>query len=300
VDEPKFFAALNLAAHKENLLPERRAAKKNARLLARLDQERERLTAMAALREDAERIRGILWRYPPDAKFAELRIEEEPGIGPARVVPLDPLLTVRENMIRMFRQSARGIRGLAVLRERRIGILAAGSEEKASPSGMGAAGFVPVRGGREGSVQERKNGGDAARFVSSDGFVLLRGKNARGNQALLKTGGPHDLWLHVEDGPGAHVIIRLSHAAEEPPERTLREAAVLAGEKSWQRQGRKVNVMMARLRHVHAVKGAAPGTVRVDHVLRSLCVSLDSSGRKEPEKEDARRGERAFSPQSAE
>jgi hypothetical protein len=281
VDRPKFFAALDLAAHREELLPERRSAKKKARLLVRLDQERERLTAMRDLREDAERIRGVLWRYPPDAKFAELRIAEEAGTGPTKVVSLNPLLTVRENMIRMFRQSARGARGLAVLRERRIGILASEPEEEAAFSVKSASGSGPMRmgrgEGREGPAPERKNGGNVARFVSSDGFVLLRGKNAQGNHALLKTGGPHDLWFHVEDGPGAHVIIRLSHAAEEPPERTLREAAVLAGEKSWQRQGGKANVMVARLRHVHAVKGAAPGTVRVDHVLQSLCVFLDLS-----------------------
>jgi predicted ribosome quality control (RQC) complex YloA/Tae2 family protein len=122
-----------------------------------------------------------------------------------------------------------------------------------------------------------------ARLVSSDGFLLLRGKNARGNRRLLKMGRPFDLWLHAEDGPGAHLIIRLSHAAEEPPASTLREAAILVGEKSWQRDAARARVMVARLRHVHAVRGAEPGTVRVDRIEQRLCVSLDRSGQEDGE-----------------
>jgi hypothetical protein len=41
--------------------------------------------------------------------------------------------------------------------------------------------------------------------------------------------------------------------------------------------------MVARLRHVHSVKGAEPGTVRVDRIEQRLCVSLDRSGREEGE-----------------
>ena len=103
---------------------------------------------------------------------------------------------------------------------------------------------------------------------------MLRGKNARGNQSLLKIGAPHDLWLHAEDGPSAHLIIRRSHAAEEIPESTLREAALLVAEKSWQRHNARARIMVALLRHVHAVKGAAPGTVKVDTVQRGIVVPL--------------------------
>ena len=119
---------------------------------------------------------------------------------------------------------------------------------------------------------------NVARFLSSDGFTLLRGKNAQGNQALLKLGQPHDLWLHALDGPSAHLIIRLSHAGQEVPESTLLEAAALVGEKSWQRHDAKARIMVAFLRHVRGIKGAAPGTVRVDSVYRTVTVSLDGGG----------------------
>lgn len=282
VDEPRFFAALGAAARKEEAAPERRASKKLARLLSKLDQEEQRLTTLLALRDDAKSLQEVLWRYPADAREAQVEVPD--GQGGSRLVGLDPLLTVRENMIRMFRQSARGARGLTMLAQRR--------RDMQSEYGLeGENGGRPDTPGQRQPVEDeapfaspggarpmpplsgRKEYKDVARFLSSDGFVLLRGKNAKGNHALLKIGSAHDLWLHAEDGPSAHLLIRRSHPAEEVPERTLAEAAILVGEKSWQRADARFRVMAALLRHVHAVKGAAPGTVRVDTVLQSLTVS---------------------------
>lgn len=280
IDEPRLFAALGQAVQKEEKQPLARALKKQDRLLAKLDQEQERLTAMLALREDAKRIQAELWRFPADSRLPEVRIAHGEVGEPERVIPLDPLLTVRENMARLFHQSARGARGLALLRERRADLLSAASANAVAPEAEKAAGAAaerrPGRGEADPAGATRKSINDVARFVSSDGFVMLRGKNARGNHSLLKIGGAHDLWLHAEGGPSAHLIIRRTHAAEEVPERTLQEAAVLVGEKSWQRHDARARVMVAVLRHIHAVKGASPGTVRVDSVLRSLYVSLEA------------------------
>ena len=74
VDGSKFFADPGLSGRKKEELPERRAAKKRNRLLAAWDRERERLSAMLALREDALRIQRELWLYPPEAKLDELRM----------------------------------------------------------------------------------------------------------------------------------------------------------------------------------------------------------------------------------
>jgi len=268
-DEPKFFADLGNAVQKEASAPLRRSTKKQSRLLAKLDQEKKRLTAMMAQREDAVALQEVLWRYPAEARLDSVPVGGENN-GPSRCVPLNPLLTVRENMVRMFKESARGARGLAMLEVRRAQVLASEAglpaPERASED-TAAARALP----ESNESSEIKN---VARFRSSDGFTLLRGKNAKGNQSLLKIGKSHDLWLHAEDGPSAHLIIRRSHAAEEIPERTLREAAILVGEKSWQRHDARARIMVALLRHVHAVKGAAPGTVKVDAVLQTLVVSL--------------------------
>lgn len=104
-------------------------------------------------------------------------------------------------------------------------------------------------------------------FVSSDGLALLRGRSARGNQDARRMAAPHDLWVHVEGGPGAHVIIRRDHAAQEVPERTLDEAGSLAACRSWLRDEPRAKVNYCEIRHVRPLRGAAPGTMRMDKIL---------------------------------
>ena len=289
VDEQRFFTELGRAVHKEVSAPGRKLSKKQDRLLAKLDQEEKRLEQMLALREDALALQAVLWRYQVEAKPDAVEVEDG-QTGQVRCIALNSLMTLRENMARMFKESARGARGLAMLRERRAQVVSEPvavrlekqledqpekQKDKAEQESLkpGPRTLVEDTGG------ETKN---VAKFRSSDGFTLLRGKNAKGNQSLLKLGKSHDLWMHAEDGPSAHLIIRRAHVAEDVPERTLYEAAALVGEKSWQRNDARARIMVALLRHVHAVKGAAPGTVKVDTVLQSITVSLEAENRSDP------------------
>ncbi|MDR2054440.1 MAG: NFACT RNA binding domain-containing protein [Desulfovibrio sp.] len=109
-------------------------------------------------------------------------------------------------------------------------------------------------------------------FVSDDGFVLLRGRDAEGNLAA-----PHDIWLHVENGPGAHVIIRRACAGQEVPERTLVQAGVLAACKSWAAEAGKAGVVYAEARHVKTLRAAPPGAVRIDRAYCSRRVAIDNT-----------------------
>ncbi len=313
VDGPAFFANVGRKIAKEESRPGERERKRLSRLLDKLDQEEIRLQGLLAMRADACLLRDALWQFPADARMPEVQVsalsssapEQSLVEGPPaaagdasedvrlRRIVLDPLLTVRENMLRMFRRSAKGKRGLGMLQARREETRAAlerqTQERLLGKTSLGAASLpgetptaarplreVPVSPAGESldKGKESKAARQVARFISSDGFVILRGKNAAGNQAVLKMSKPHDLWLHAEDGPSAHAVIRRAHAAEEVPEQTLHEAAVLVGQKSWQRFDAKVRIMVALARHVRPVKGAAPGTVHVDSVLRSIVVPL--------------------------
>ena len=111
-------------------------------------------------------------------------------------------------------------------------------------------------------------------FVSSDGIVILRGRDAEGNRALLRLAKPCDLWMHVEDGPGAHVLVR-REPGQELPRGSLEDAANLALVKSWRRGSARAGVLCAQARHVRPVKGGKPGSVRVDKVECTLEVQLD-------------------------
>lgn len=113
-------------------------------------------------------------------------------------------------------------------------------------------------------------------YRSSDGFYLLRGRNAQANHQLLtQVASPFDYWLHAQDGPGAHVIIRRDFPRQEVPETTLQEAAVLAALASHLKMGDRGDVLLCLVRDVRTIKGAALGVVGVDKVLRTVRPAID-------------------------
>ena len=298
VDEQAFLAAIEQRQERQQAEPEKKQAKKEARLRTRLEEERTRLEGLLALRETAKCLQEHLWRFGAEEKQAVVVLPMVQGEDvEERTIPLDPLLTVRENMAYMFRQSARGARGLAFLEARlrgEAGPMATG-QKGAGQKGLGNAlpqeakgqgalagkapataegkSLRPTAHGLRDALQEKH----VACFVSTDGYAILRGKNAQGNQRLLKLGQPYDYWLHSQGGPSAHAIIRRKHSGEELPESTLQEAAVLVGLKSWQSEDAKADIMVAELRHVRSPKGSATGAVHVDKTLRSLVVALDAT-----------------------
>ncbi len=112
-------------------------------------------------------------------------------------------------------------------------------------------------------------------FVSSDGFVILRGRDANGNLACRKLAAPHDIWMHAERGPGAHVVVRLRWPGQEIPARTLMEAGCLAALKSWQNNAARADIQYAEIRHIKPMRGAPAGTVRIDRQIGTLSVPVD-------------------------
>ena len=98
------------------------------------------------------------------------------------------------------------------------------------------------------------------RFVSSDGFEILVGRNNVQNDELTtKTARRTDLWLHTKTVHGSHVIV--SCGGETPPVRTVMEAASLAAYYSNARGGGKTAVDAAMVRNVRKPAGALPGKV---------------------------------------
>ena len=112
------------------------------------------------------------------------------------------------------------------------------------------------------------------RFHSSDGISILVGKNNRQNDALtLQTARSDNLWLHVKNMPGSHVIVDFSG---DPPEATLREAAMLAAYYSQGRTSSNVPVDYTFRKNVKKPSGARPGMV-IYATNRTLYVTPESS-----------------------
>ncbi len=101
-------------------------------------------------------------------------------------------------------------------------------------------------------------------FCSSDGFAIYVGRNNRQNDQLtLRMADRRDLWLHTQKIHGSHVIIAC--AGQQPPDRTITEAAMLAAYYSQARQSQNVPVDCTAVRNVKKPSGAKPGMVIYDH-----------------------------------
>jgi predicted ribosome quality control (RQC) complex YloA/Tae2 family protein len=55
--------------------------------------------------------------------------------------------------------------------------------------------------------KEKKEEENIAKFYYDD-YLILVGKNEKGNIKLLKNANANDLWLHIKNLPGAHVIVK--------------------------------------------------------------------------------------------
>ncbi len=244
-------------------------ASRLGKLLTKLDSEEKRLCAMRDRQADALLLQSQLYRFNPADKLENVTLDGPDGPVTLR---LDKKRTVRENMADMFHQAGRGKRGLEHLQRRRAEVKAQKEAAEASMLRMLAA---VNSAGNSPSVGKKKQEGKTAAipstlpkqvqaFRSSDGFLLLRGRDTRGNALALKLAAPHDYWLHTADGPSAHVIIRRDHAGQDVPERTLQEAGMLAALKSWQKEQDSATIQYSLAKYIHPMKNAAPGMVRID------------------------------------
>jgi predicted ribosome quality control (RQC) complex YloA/Tae2 family protein len=114
-------------------------------------------------------------------------------------------------------------------------------------------------------------------YLTSRGLQVLAGRGARDNHDLtFSFAAPEDLWLHVRDRPGAHVILRDNEGRAHPED--LREAAEIAAFFSDARDESKVDVHVARRKHLRPAKGA-PGRVLIAHGDTLRVTPRDPEGR---------------------
>lgn len=188
-------------------------------------------------------------------------------------IALDPLKTPQQNLTAMFKEYNK----LKAARSHLTQLIADGEERLSYLNSVldeteraeTEADLAEIR--RElldlGYIKKQKNAKPEKckkqgplRFVSDDGFEILVGRNNTQNDELsCKLGRRSDIWLHTKSVHGSHVII--STYGENPPERTLLQAASLAVYYSQAREGGKTPVDYTELRYVKKPAGALPGKV---------------------------------------
>lgn len=114
------------------------------------------------------------------------------------------------------------------------------------------------RGKSNGKQKEKVASPD--KFISSDGFEILVGKNNRQNDYLtLKLASGNDIWFHTKTIPGSHTVV--ISGGKKVPDSTLTEAAILAAYYSKARGSANVAVDYTKVKNVKKPAGAKAGMV---------------------------------------
>lgn len=102
------------------------------------------------------------------------------------------------------------------------------------------------------------------KYISSDGFVILAGKNNVQNDKLtLKMASKNDMWFHTQKIHGTHVI--LQNSGQTVPESTIFECFMIAVYNSKARTSANVAVDYCTVSNVKKPRGAKAGMVIYDN-----------------------------------
>lgn len=99
-------------------------------------------------------------------------------------------------------------------------------------------------------------------YLSQTGQAIIVGRNNRQNDRMTwREAKPTDLWLHVKNIPGSHVIVPLAEGNDFPDDVTLEDAAALAVYFSQARGSSQVPVDYTHVKQIKKPRGAKPGMV---------------------------------------
>lgn len=115
-----------------------------------------------------------------------------------------------------------------------------------------------------------------AEFLSSDNYKIFLGKNNKQNDYIIsKIASPNDMWLHPQNIPGSHVLIKVPADGTELTDQTLWEAANIAVYFSKARGSVNVPVIYTRRKYLKKPPFAKPGYVTYSNE-KTLFVTVDS------------------------
>lgn len=255
-----------------------RLATVRKRLDAKRDEWRRDLTKTEKAEED--RLKGELLSsqlYAVKAGDSFAVVQDYTQDPPAeRRIPLDPDLTPAENAQRFFKRYAKAKTARRMLTELLEGadaeaaylaqvahtIAEAGSLLELAEIEQELAPPPPARAKapKKGASRAKTPLSEPLRYLAPDGTALYVGRNNHQNERLtFEFARPNDVWLHTQNIPGSHVVIRTEDGA--PSTEALHAAAHLAAWHSSARDSVKVPVVYTLRRHVKKPPGAKPGMV---------------------------------------
>ncbi len=260
----------------------RRATQRLTQQIRKLDRKHDKLAQEVDATEEAGQIRQrgellLANLHRLKRGQAEVTVEDYyTGAGDV-TIELDPTTTPQQNVERLFKRA----RKLETGRDRIRAHLAETEQQltrlrEQLSTLEGELDLDPLRelaGESSGTRRKRvkRDEPDEAqprKFVSRDGLPILVGRNDRQNHELtIRRARGNDLWLHVDQAPGSHVLVPLPKGQQPPPE-TLLDAAQLALYYSKVRGAKRQTIVYTRRKFIRHPKGAPPGRVTISQEKR--------------------------------
>lgn len=192
--------------------------------------------------------------------------------GSQLAIPLDVRLSPSANAQKYFKEykkkqtAARMLAKLLEEGEREIAYLETVLYEVESAPGEQALGEIRAELKSQGYLKyykvrdKKQKPADFYRYRSSDGFLILVGRNNLQNDKLtLHTARGKDLWFHTKNAPGSHTVVMSE--GRDIPNATKNEAAQLAVLHSSQAAGAKVAVDYTEVKNIRKTGDLKPGMV---------------------------------------
>ncbi len=222
-----------------------------------------------------ELLKGHLGEIQKGQDRVEVINYYDPELRPI-LIPLEPTLSPRENVERYVKKYQKGVKGRATTHRliqqteeqlyylQEVLYYIEQSEEEAELEALEyelrQQGFLPKL--SSSSTSKPRQISTPRCFRTADQWEFLVGKNGRQNDLLVtQIGKGDDIWFHVRDRPGAHVLLRNPQRLSSLPAHLLQLGAQLAAYFSSARREGKVEVGYTPLKFVRKPKGAPPGTV---------------------------------------
>lgn len=277
-------AANRVATARARLL--RRAKKKWTRLRDKVEQDLVRSASADVYRRQGELLKTQLYLVEKGASEVWLQDWYAPDTPRVRV-ELDPKRDGPANVARLFQRYRKANAGAARAAERKVQVDQLGTALQALTDETLTNEVLEERLVRMGLIQratapKAAKGKPAVRrpyrlFTSvRDERILVGRGGADNHETTFRVARGNDHWLHVRDAPGAHVVVPLPNRRDEPHPETLVDAAALAVHHSDLRGEIVVDVTHTRRKHVHAIKGGAPGRVRLSKTKTLTVTDIDA------------------------
>jgi predicted ribosome quality control (RQC) complex YloA/Tae2 family protein len=257
----------------------RRERKKNARHLKTVASDRDKLLAFRECKKLGDTLSANFAKIPRGAKSVTL---PDPATGEETEIPLAPERSAAENINLYYKKYRRYKKGIGRIeeamreaeeREKRITETVRQINSASTPAELERFAPAPAKPQPEKTKTVRGEAGGYRRLTTAQGYEVFVGKNGIQNDRLVKESNGNDLWFHIRDFPGSHVVLKTAGKKDIPFESVIETARIALKYSSRARNG-KGTVVYTAVRNVKKPKGAPPGKVLVTHE-KTVSVKLD-------------------------